>query len=58
MHHAKCTESNTVSHIVAQVMNERLGNAVADHRFRSKMAKIGAACGMDGLGSRTDDATQ
>ncbi len=39
-------------------MNARLGNAVADQRFRSKMANIAAACGMDGLGSRVDDATQ
>ncbi len=56
VHHANTTESKLVSHMFGQVMNERLGNAVAEHRFRSKMAKIAAACGMDGLGSRDDDA--
>jgi hypothetical protein len=40
-----------------QVTNERLGMAAADQRFRSNMAKIAAACGMDRLGSSSDDTT-
>jgi hypothetical protein len=40
-----------------QVTNERLGMAAADHRFRYNMAKIAAACGMDRLGSSSDDTT-
>jgi len=39
-------------------VRERLANAMADQRFRSKMAQVAAICGMDEFNYDNDDAKQ
>ena len=46
------------SHRIEQVVRERLANAMADQRFRSKMAQVAAICGMDEFNYDNDDAKQ
>ena len=43
---------------IKQVVKERLANAMADQRFRSKMAQVAAICGMDEFNYDNDDAKQ
>jgi hypothetical protein len=48
-------DNTKCSHQVEQVVRERLADAMADQRFRSKMAQVAAICGMDEFDYDDDD---